>query len=1767
MKTRLHLGICAFLIFFTTAFSQVGNTCSDPIIITSLPYQASGNTGDYGDSFDTPQGTSCGAVPAATNYLAGNEVFYSYTPATNSELSISMTPTATNSSIFVYANCSWLGNTCVAGVANANSNSRSLTLNAVAGQPYIIVISSSGATQSFNYTLLVQEHLCSPKPVFLSASAITTTQAELSWNSGFFPSQEIAVQPLGSSIPTGQGQYTSNTDSLTLSDLSPGTQYQFWVRSECMENSGMFTDWAGPYAFNTQVCEAVNTCNYTFRLSTTSGAWGQTRMQVRQNGIVVAILGSTFSTGQGPVDVTVPLCNGVPFDLYWNIAGVNPQNKIIDVLNPFGQNIFSKSAGTGAAGTVVYSGTGNCSTPQCDIVPDSVSASDVTTSGAKISWSSPAITSWDLYVVPSGSPAPDVNAIPTHSGISTNPYTLNGLDDDTMYEVYVRANCAPIDSNWSVAGNFTTLPLCVRPMSLSVSLITATSASLSWQKGTPADNAWEILLVPGITDQPSTVPPAANPDLSNGSLLIPVSSASPLGLPSGTLTAATIYSYYIRTVCSPGVKSKWAGPFMFNTITCEPANKCNYKFVMTDTGVNGWNGARMQVRQNGIVIMTIGQTITGGGPTVVTVPLCNNVPFDLYWSVAGTAPEEIGVSIQNPYADIIYAKLPGQGNPLEALYSSMGSCEPPSCPKPSALEVTANTITQTSVQLAWTENGNAIQWEVYAVPQGGPQPINGSPVTGTGAYRIANTNPYTLTGLEPQTKYVYYVRSLCSDSDASTWPVLNPKTFTTKPVNDECAGAITVLANTSRDCTFFANGSTLGATRSLPNTAPVCPGNTDDDVWFSFLATSTTQIITISDIVATAPAALDINHTLYAGSDCSALTQLYCSNANVSVATNLTVGSYYKIRVYTAGGNVSESATFKICVTTPDPVTNDECSAAIFVPMSVDMSCSNAVHGAITGATPSAMASTCAGTEDDDVWFTFVAQSPTLNIALSNITGTTGNLVHSLYHGDCNSGTLLYCSDPEVSIAENLIIGDTYYIRVWTASNLLEDVTFDVCIRALTTPLNVSTTQYTPGQLVSNVLINNPCVEISNVTSTTGTDFGSVNGIGYFTNPISNDFFPLSSGLLLTTGDALLAGGHNVTILSEGTDSWTGDSDLEIVTNMDQASHNASVLEFDFTTPTAYMSFNFLFASEEYGSFQCQYSDAFAFLLTDLITGQTKNLAVLPDNITPISVITIRDQAYNDGCQSMNPEFFGHFFSGDLNNENFSAINFSGQTQVMTAASPIEPNHPYHIKLVIADRGDNAYDSAVFIQAGSFASGPPECTDKLKVTAFIDENANGTREDTEIPFTYGSFSYQQNNAGEINHISTPLGMYTLYDSDPLNTYDFNYVVDPEFQPYFSAGTTSFNDVNIPDGSGTTELLFPITVLQSYSNPTISILPISSPRPGFQYSNKIVYTNLGMTTTSGTITFTRDASVTIASISEPGANTTANGFTYDFSNLLPHETRSFMVTMDVPNIPVVHLGQQLTTSAVISAPSGDVNINNNTFSNTQTVIGSYDPNDKQESHGGKININQFTADDYLYYTIRFQNTGTFNALNVRIEDVLEAQIDPESIRMVSASHNYVMERIDNKVSWYFDYIQLPSMFQNEEMSHGYITFRVKLLPGFEVGDVISNTADIHFDANPPITTNTIQTTFEIPLATGILDASDILLFPNPASQHVQIALVNTAEDIADVTIFDMLGKSIVTRKGIGSRQTDINVSHLAKGVYMVEIVTENHLKQLKKLVIQ
>lgn len=458
-----------------------------------------------------------------------------------------------------------------------------------------------------------------------------------------------------------------------------------------------------------------------------------------------------------------------------------------------------------------------------------------------------------------------------------------------------------------------------------------------------------------------------------------------------------------------------------------------------------------------------------------------------------------------------------------------------------------------------------------------------------------------------------------------------------------------------------------------------------------------------------------------------------------------------------------------------------------------------------------------------------------------------------------------------------------------------------------------------------------------------------------------------------------------------------------------------------------------------------------------------------------------------------------------------------------------------------------------------------QCPEFLNLVAFLDENTNGIKEANENFFNQGNFIYNINSGSPINANSNS-GTFSIFDSNPTNSYNLSFAVNSNLIPYYSS-TITYSNITLPTGSGTTTYYFPVTLIQPYNDLKISLIPSGQPRPGFFYANIVSYKNNGTQNINGTVTFAKDPLVTITSISQTGTTSTSNGFTYNFTNLAPNEERWITVTMQVPTIPTVNLGDVITNSASITPLTGDAFPNDNQTSLSQIVVGSYDPNDKTEAHGNKIAINDFTSNDYLTYTIQFENTGTANAEFIRVEDFLDAALNPSSIEMLGSSHAYNMRRIGNQLIWNFYTINLPPTSSNPTGSHGFIQFKIKPTAGFALGDIIPNKAFIYFDYNPPIITNEFQTEFVQSLKTTDFDSSNFVLYPNPTNSNSNISLLNSSETINSIEIHNLLGKKIKEVHHSSSNDVNIDVSDLSKGIYLVEIVTQSNIKITKKLVIQ
>ena len=262
--------------------------------------------------------------------------------------------------------------------------------------------------------------------------------------------------------------------------------------------------------------------------------------------------------------------------------------------------------------------------------------------------------------------------------------------------------------------------------------------------------------------------------------------------------------------------------------------------------------------------------------------------------------------------------------------------------------------------------------------------------------------------------------------------------------------------------------------------------------------------------------------------------------------------------------------------------------------------------------------------------------------------------------------------------------------------------------------LVINNTSQTPQQLVQSVVVGQG-INVSNIKFNGSIVKGNTitDQLGLFSNGSSTSI-GIDKGIILSTGNAVIAVGPNDRNLATlpTSDPFEGDPDLYTLSN-NQLIKNVAILEFDFVPTGNKLSFNFVFASEEYPEFvNDSYNDTFGFFLsgpgiTGIFSGGAKNIALIPSTTLPVSINNLNNGNTNSGpC-----EYCSYF----VNNEGGATIQYDGFTKVLSANSDVQCGQTYHIKLAIANVGDNNYDSAVFIEGASFSSSGIDLGTDVKV--------------------------------------------------------------------------------------------------------------------------------------------------------------------------------------------------------------------------------------------------------------------------------------------------------------------------------------------------------------------------------------------------------------------------------------------------------------------
>jgi hypothetical protein len=458
----------------------------------------------------------------------------------------------------------------------------------------------------------------------------------------------------------------------------------------------------------------------------------------------------------------------------------------------------------------------------------------------------------------------------------------------------------------------------------------------------------------------------------------------------------------------------------------------------------------------------------------------------------------------------------------------------------------------------------------------------------------------------------------------------------------------------------------------------------------------------------------------------------------------------------------------------------------------------------------------------------------------------------------------------------------------------------------------------------------------------------------------------------------------------------------------------------------------------------------------------------------------------------------------------------------------------------------------------------------IQVNAFVDANANSIYENNEFSFSNGYFTYEINGDGMINTVNSSTGSFQVISGDETDVYDIAFNLYDESVACYDITTASFSNISVATGS-TVILDFPVVEEQSCEDLAVYLINNwAPPRPGFIHDNYLYLENLGFTNiASGTVEFNLDPQLVLNDIFSLNPayiiTNTATGFTVDFVNLQPGDIESIGISILCP--VDVALDDIVSNTATYLTDTNDMVVSNNYSTLSEVVIGSYDPNDKVESHGPRVVYDEFSiSDEWLYYTIRFQNLGTAEAVFVRIEDAIDDQLDKTTFQMLRSSHDYVVTRTDNNLEWFFGDINLPAEQDDAEGSIGFVYFRIKPQVGYAVGDIIPNTAAIYFDFNAPVITNRFETEFVAPLSIPSFEDRSFVMFPNPANEMVTIKLNSNSYENTILKVYDMQGKQILEQLHDDINLIQLDVSELQSGLYFVQL-SNAIFQQIEKLVIE
>jgi uncharacterized repeat protein (TIGR01451 family) len=504
------------------------------------------------------------------------------------------------------------------------------------------------------------------------------------------------------------------------------------------------------------------------------------------------------------------------------------------------------------------------------------------------------------------------------------------------------------------------------------------------------------------------------------------------------------------------------------------------------------------------------------------------------------------------------------------------------------------------------------------------------------------------------------------------------------------------------------------------------------------------------------------------------------------------------------------------------------------------------------------------------------------------------------------------------------------------------------------------------------------------------------------------------------------------------------------------------------------------------------------------------------------------------------------------NSYNHIFYSFAGSDVPGINIIQLRINNCPNLKYFCADAGEETNLTTILpsqVQVNSYCSFTPGGEFyTIQGTAKFDSNYNGC-DVSDLPTSNLKFSVTDGtNTGSV--IANTTGSYVI----PVQAGTHTVIPVIENPSYFSISPSN-TVVTFPTQTSPFTQDFCVTANGVHPDLEVAVLPITRARAGFDATYKIIYKNKGNQTQSGSVNLTfNDAVLDLINANPIATTQSTNNLSWNFTDLKPFEIREIELKVNVNSpieTPAVNIDDILSYTATITSTQTDDTPTDNTFTLNQTVVGSFDPNDKTCLEGATIAPS--AVGKYVHYLIRFENKGTAEAQNVVVKDMIDtSKFDVNSLVITQGSHPFVTRITEtNKVEFIFENINLPF---DDATNDGYVAFKIKTKPSLVVGDSFSNTASIYFDYNFPIVTNTATTSVLQSLGNQDFEFDSYFsVYPNPVQNSLNLDIKKQIR-LSSISIYNTLGQQILV---IPNEQytKQVDVSNLKTGNYFIKLTSD------------